>query len=339
MAPDSTHDQIEYSNSLIDKIRNGKPLPAPIGWALSAATPIVRIGMWSRARKPVVRVEAQVVSFGNLTAGGTGKTPAVIERAAQEIAEGRRVGVLTRGYRSRSKPEAISAEIPPGDWYEKLGDEAALLLSKVPGLIVFKGKDRAAMAERAVRDHACDVLLLDDGYQYLRLHRDENVLLIDAANPFGNERLIPRGILREPISAMKRATGIVLTRCDQAKDLAALENTIRSIHPSAPLRKTVHAPRELRRLSDGEALPLARLKGESVTALCGIGHPESFRATLESLGARVERFVRVSNHAEIPASLVPGDGLVITTEKDAIRMKRGEGNVLCLRVELAEFPT
>ena len=108
MASDSTHDQIEYSKNLIDKIRNGKPIPTPIGWALSALTPFVRIGMWSRARKPVVRVDAHIVSFGNLTARGTGKTPAVIERAAREIEAGRKVGVLTRGYRAAAKPSAIS---------------------------------------------------------------------------------------------------------------------------------------------------------------------------------------------------------------------------------------
>jgi tetraacyldisaccharide 4'-kinase len=293
--------------------------------------------MWSRARKPVARVEAHVVSFGNLTAGGTGKTPAVIERASREIDAGRKVGVLTRGYRAAAKVEVISAEITPGEYYEKLGDEAALLLSRVPDIIVFKGRDRVAMAQRAVRDHGCEVLLLDDAFQYLRLHRDENVLLIDAANPFGNGRLIPRGILREPLSAMKRATEVVLTRCDQANDLDGLVETVRALHPAAPLRKTVHAPRELRRFSDGETLPIAMLKGQSVTALCGIGHPESFRATLESLGARVDRFVRAPNHAEIPASAIPDEGLAIVTEKDTVRLKELGDNVLCLCVELADF--
>ena len=325
------------THSLIDKIRCGHPIPAPVGWALSAATPFVRLGMWNRARKPVVRVDAHVVSFGNLTAGGTGKTPAVIERAARELAAGRRVGVLTRGYRAASKSDALSTEIAREEWYEKLGDEAALMLSKVPGLLVFKGKDRVAMAERAVRDHACEVLLLDDGFQYLRLHRDENVLLIDAANPFGNQHLIPRGMLREPLSAIKRATEIVVTRCDQAKDLDGLLETLRSLHPAAPLRMTVHAPRELRRLSDGEALPLTTLKGESVMALCGIGHPESFRSTLESLGARVDHFTRIPNHGQIPEAVIPDDGLVVVTEKDAIRMSGAGDNVLCLGVELAEF--
>ena len=136
---------------------------------------------------------------------------------------------------------------------------------------------------------------------------------------------------------MKRATEIVITRCDQAEDLKRLENTINSISPSAQLRKTIHAPRELTRLEDGEKVPLASLKGESVTAVCGIGNPRSFQLTLRSLGAHVDRLVVIPNHARIPASALPKDGMVIVTEKDAVRIDRAGSNVLSLGVELAEY--
>ena len=169
--------------------------------------------MWCRLQCPRTRVNARVISFGNITAGGTGKTPAVIERARQEVASGRKVAVLTRGYGSQSKESLIVANESSEDLYLRIGDEPALIARKVPRAIVIKCADRVLAAKTAIDEHGCDTLIMDDGFQHVRLERDENIVLIDAANPFGNGHLLPRGILREPLHALKRATHFILTRC------------------------------------------------------------------------------------------------------------------------------
>lgn len=327
-----------FWQGLADKVRRGDPIPFPVGLLLQIATPAVRFGMWRRLRKPAQRVAAHVVSFGNLTAGGTGKTPAVIERAREEVAKGKRVGILTRGYGSpASKGILVSNGLSGPEAYPRLGDEAALILSKVPEAIVFKSPDRVAAARRATQEHGCEVLLLDDGFQYTMLERDENILLIDAANPFGNGALLPRGILREPIGAMTRATAVWLTRCDQAHELGALMDTVARLCGDTPIRKTVHAPTGLRALHDGRALPLEHLRGQDVTAACAIGNPEAFVRTLRDLGAGSVRMLSYPDHRVIPRGEVPAAGVVVVTEKDAVRFTDPPPNVLALCVELADF--
>ncbi|MBI2431890.1 MAG: tetraacyldisaccharide 4'-kinase, partial [Candidatus Hydrogenedentes bacterium] len=192
--------------------------PSPLDYLLGVGTPLVRLGMWWRLRGPRTRVEARVISLGNLTAGGTGKTPAVIARAQAEIAAGRRVAVLTRGYGSQRVREPYV--LPPGTplpetpLYKLIGDEPALIRRRAPGITLVKSADRVAGAHAAIAA-GCDTILLDDGFQAVALERDENILLVDATNAFGNGHLLPRGILREPVAAAGRATEIILTRCDQ----------------------------------------------------------------------------------------------------------------------------
>lgn len=327
------------ANRLTDRIRRGEAIPAPLALALSACTPLTRAGMWWRLRQPPTRVNAHVISYGNITAGGTGKTPAVIERAQRELAEGHRVAVLTRGYGSSGPAEADSSAIPPSEQAKLLGDEAALLLQKAPHAVVIKNADRIAGANQAVAHHRCDVLLLDDGYQFTQLARDENVLLIDAANPFGIGALIPRGILRESLTAMARATHILLTRCDQAVDLDALTQTIHAHAPDIPIRRTCHAPTTLRNLGDGQEEGLAMLQGKRIAAACAIGHPESFFATLESLGATVEKRLAYPDHAAIPPEALPREGIVVMTEKDAVRGAYSNDNAYALGIALTDIDT
>ena len=324
--------------SLAEKIRRGDPISPLTACVLRAATPLFRFGMWRRLRQKRVRVDARTISFGNITAGGTGKTPAVIERARQEIDEGNRVAVLTRGYGTPSTKRPIaSTEVPETDYVSELGDEPALILAQVPDAIVIKGTDRVASAQCAIRDHECNVLIMDDGFQYVRLERDEDIVLIDAVNPFGTGALLPRGILREPIAALTRATAIILTRCDQALNLSSLISKIQEFTPSIPIRCTSHAPECLIRLRDGQSLPLSTLRGRRVHALCGIGHPESFYRTLESLGAHLIARHTFPDHAPIPADAIPDSGIVVTTEKDAVRMENPEAHVLALRIALKDW--
>ncbi len=325
-------------DSFSAKIRRGDPIPSPLAAVLHACTPVTRLGMWWRLRQPVTRVEAHVVSFGNLTAGGTGKTPAVIERARKELADGRRVAVLTRGYGSPDRRIPLDSEsIEEKDWYRLLGDEAALTLKKAPGVIVIKDPDRVAGARTAIAKHHCDLLLLDDGFQYTRLARDENVLLIDAVKPFGNGALLPRGILREPIAAMARTTQVVLTRCDQAADVETLVETVHAHVPGVPIRKTRHAPETLWNVKEGAEIPVSELVGKEITAACAIGHPESFFKTLEGLGASIAERLTFPDHAPLPESALPATGMVVMTEKDAVRGDYSRENIFALGITLKDM--
>ncbi len=328
-----------FAYRLAERIRRNEPIPLPLSVVLHAATPAVRAGMWLRLRRPRVRVDARVISFGNITAGGTGKTPAVIERARAEMASGHRVAVLTRGYgtRQETNPLAFDPEHPVDDPYRLLGDEPALIARKVPGAIIVKCADRVAAARMAIETFNADTLILDDGFQHVSLERDENVAVIDATNPFGNGALIPRGILREPVHALRRATSILLTRCDQTADLQALRATLRDVCPDTPVRMTRHAPRNLLRLADGECLPLDAVRGRRIRAVCGIANPEGFFRTLESLGAELVERVTLPDHHEIPRAALTGTDMVIVTEKDASRLNDATENVCALAIELEPF--
>ncbi len=325
--------------ALAERIRRGEPIALPLAALLSSATPLVRLGMALRLRQPRVRVAAHVVSFGNITAGGTGKTPAVIERARRELAAGKKVAVLTRGYGTtqRTTPVVVQSGGTEIERAGLLGDEPTLIARKAPGVVIVKCADRVAAAHAATEDCGCDTLILDDGFQYVRLERDENILLIDATNPFGNGRLIPRGILREPTSHVGRATHIVLTRCDQAGDPSRLLAQLRAICPNAPIRQTRHAPTSLWRVADSVELPLETIQGKPVKATCGIANPEAFFKTLEALGARITERLPYRDHTAIPAAALSGADFVVTTEKDAVRIRTAPHNLLALGVELQDL--
>lgn len=326
---------MKHLHHLAERIRKGEEVPAAWGALLAALTPITRLGMQVRLARPRTRVNAHVVSFGNVTAGGTGKTPAVIERALAETRAGRRVAVLTRGYGTGdSSIFAIGPDEPDSpEWAKLLGDEPALIRRRAPGTYIVKGADRVASARLAVERFGCDLLILDDGFQYVLLERDENVVLIDATNPFGNGRLIPRGILREPLSALRRATHFMLTRCDQAGDISALMRTLGEIAPGRPVRRTRHAPVALRRLSDGAALPLETLRGRAIAAACAIGNPDAFFATLERLGAKLVEKYPYRDHASFTVtSAYP----IVVTEKDAVRLATPQENIWALEIAIED---
>ncbi len=325
---------------IADKVRRDEPLPLPLAVLLSMATVWARAGMWVREKGPRFHVDARVISYGNLTAGGAGKTPAVIERARQEIDAGNHVAVLTRGYGSSRRSMAVrgSQAKRPAALAASIGDEPALILKRVPEAVVVKNADRIAGALTAIRDFHCDTLILDDGYQYLQLEREENILVIDATNPFGNGRLIPRGILREPVTALDRATHFLLTRCDQCPQLPILVHALEDIRPGAPIRKTRHAPTHLWRLDSGETAPLETLQGQPVRAVCGIGNPEAFFATLAALGAELVDRRPFPDHSAIPPSAFVDDGvLTVTTEKDAMRLGAPPCPVHALAIELQDY--
>ena len=221
--------------------------------------------------------------------------------------------------------------------YAWLGDEPELIRNRVPGVIIGKGADRVTTARKVVRDFGCDLLILDDGFQYVQLHRDEDVVVLDSTNPFGNGWLLPRGILREPLKALSRATHILLTRCDQAKNLYDIIHALERYCPGVPIRKTYHAPKFLERVQDGVRFDLRMLQNERVTVACAIGNPDAFAQTVESLGAQIQQRLFYSDHARVPVYDLPQREIVVTTEKDAVKMRQVGNNVFAIVVALEDF--
>jgi len=323
--------------SLRDKIRNNEAIPQHLDLALRAATPIQRAGMWWRLQQKRTRVNARVISFGNITVGGTGKTPAVIERAQRETATGHKVAVVTRGYGSQKikEPYLLAPDAKIEDLARIIGDEAALIHRRVPETYIVKSANRVAGALAAIKTWNCDTIILDDGFQAVALERDENIVLIDARNPFGNGAILPRGILREPLSQLRRATEIILTRCEQVNDLVALHYTIKTNCGSdIPIRHSEHRPTAVWRVCDGAEFPLDFLQGKTINAACAIASPEAFYSTLESLGAHLEETASFSDHAEIPREALKAKIPTLITEKDAVRMGDCPDNVYALAISL-----
>jgi tetraacyldisaccharide 4'-kinase len=162
--------------------------------------------------------------------------------------------------------------------------------------------------------------------------------VIDATNPFGNGHLIPRGILREPIEALGRATSIILTRCDQVQDINPIIDRLKTISPQMPIRTTTHAPKHLTRVDDGEIIALEFLRDRWVKAACAVANPEAFFKTLEQLGARIADRFALPDHSNLPTEALESEDITVITEKDAVRLRPIAANLLSLHVEIEDYP-
>src|SRR6267142_2685902 len=242
----------------------------------------------------------QVIAIGNLTWGGTGKTP-VVEKFARELSDqGRNVAILSRGYRSKPKPfhEWLVNKIllrddttPPrvvSDGKsllldsEMAGDEPYMLASNLKDVVVLVDKDRVKSGRYAIEKFGCDTLLLDDGFQYWKLRgRRQDIVLVDRQQPFGNERLLPRGTLREPPSHLARASFIFITKSDGHTE--DLRRRIAQLNPSAGIIECIHHPLYLEDVFTGQRIGLEFFKGRKVASLSGIAQPESFEQSLVKL--------------------------------------------------------
>jgi tetraacyldisaccharide 4'-kinase len=286
-----------------------------------------------------------VVVVGNLTVGGTGKTP-VVEKFARALHDrGRKVAILSRGYKSKAPPlwkkwwfwlnhteDAPPRIVSDGRSVlldsEVAGDEPYMLARNLPGVVVLVDKDRVKAGAFAIKEFGCDTLVLDDGFQYLPLKGRLNLLLVDKTNPFGNGFLLPRGILREPIKHLKRASYVFLTKSKGVRD-EELEAMIRRFNPEAEIIECAHKPRYLQRLDNGERLPLSALAGRRIGAFSGIAAPESFEAFLRETGAKLDFTRRFLDHHRFTSddlssvfteALEARVEMLITTEKDAVRL-------------------
>jgi len=277
------------------------------------------------------RLDVPVVSVGNLSVGGTGKTPMVVWVARELLARGRRPGVLSRGYRAQGEQN----------------DEGRLLERLLPGVPQLQNPDRVEGGAQLVAEGA-DVIVLDDGFQHRRLGRDVDVVLVDATRPWGLPApaeggdpvcaLLPRGFLRESPNGLKRASAVVLTRCDQATDarIQQLEAEIERLAPGVPTARTRHRALELS-TPDGPR-PLSDLAGRDVVLVSGLGNPEAFERSARDAGARVVATKRFPDHHHFRRTeldgVAPDGAVILTSSKDAVKFEAEGIPCWVLEVEL-----
>jgi tetraacyldisaccharide 4'-kinase len=310
-----------YFHSLLRGERRGlKPalertglrlLSLPYGWAVRG-----RNWMYDRGWAQSYAAAIPVISVGNLTVGGTGKTPCV-EYVARFLRQREvRVAILSRGYGAQ----------------EGCNDEALVLEENLPDVPHLQGPDRVALAQVAAEELESEVLVLDDGLQHRRLRRDLELVLIDATCPWGYGYLLPRGLLREPMSGLKRAHAVLITRCDQVEPnvIHDIQARVQRCQPHLPVIRTTHRPAQWINASR-TTLPLEQLQDRPWTAFCGLGNPEAFRRTLTRLGGNVTDWRTFPDHHNYTRSDVDNlqrwadqqaaETVMLTTQKDLVKIR------------------
>jgi tetraacyldisaccharide 4'-kinase len=300
----------------------------------------------------------QVISVGNVTVGGTGKTP-IVETFARSLQQkGRKVAILSRGYKSRKTPlwekilkkeERQPRVVSDGKRLllnsDLAGDEPYMLASNLPEVVVLVDKDRVKAGKYAIKKFGCDTLVLDDGFQYLKLQHRLDIVLVDYTNPFGYHRVLPRGLLREPMRNLKRAGFIFITKCP-VEGAPELKAKLRELNPHAEISECRHSSKYLENLYTRDRIELEFLRGKKVAAVSGIAVPEGFEKGLRGLGVEIVHSAQYADHHRytqqeiietINQAVEAGAELIVTTEKDAVRfplLDRCDLPVLYLRVEI-----
>lgn len=303
---------------------------------------IVRILAYLNYLKPL-RLACKVISVGNITLGGTGKT-SLVEFIADYLKEhGRKAVILSRGYkRKTAKSQSFNVT------GVELGDEPYMLQKNLGNVAVIVDTDRRKAAVRAIEDYGADTVILDDGFQQWGIKKDLEIVTIDATEPFGNRHMIPRGILREPLSSLKRADIFVLTKTNLNPDTLDVKGFLQGINPDALIVESAHKPCGFYELGKKARIFSAdALKGGGVTLFSGIGDPDSFDNLIGSLGIKVELSFKFPDHHRysekdieriVSESRKKDVNTIITTEKDAARfldLRSGAGLLfLVLRIEL-----
>lgn len=304
------------------------------GMGVQCKLALYRWGVLQRHKLP-----CKVISLGNITVGGTGKTPTAQRLAALIRDKGYRVVILNRGYRAGWKGQVgvVSDGRKIYMTVTEAGDEAYLLAKSLPGVPVVIGRNRSITGDYAVQYLNAEVIILDDGYQHWQLERDLDIVLIDTINVFGNNFLLPRGTLREPLTNLDRANAFLLTKVDQSTDIArdAIRETVRKYNSEALIIESTHTPRcfiEIEEWYKGvrpEAVPLDVIKGCSVLPFSAIGNPSSFEQTITDLEGKIVDAVRYPDHHDytmaemqvIMQKAVDNNAeALITTDKDAVKI-------------------
>jgi tetraacyldisaccharide 4'-kinase len=274
----------------------------------------LRNRLYDRGWRHIERASVPVICIGNLTVGGTGKTPCV-ECVARFLSEDYRVAILSRGYGQRDGPN----------------DEALVLEENLPDVPHLQGADRAELARLAVEELESEVVILDDGFQHRRLARQLDLVLIDATNPWGYGYLTPRGLLRESPRELRRAQAVIITRCDlvAGAQVRAIRERV-ACYANLPVFESIHRPLCLVNSEDASQ-PLENAAKRPVAAFCGLGNPNAFHATLERLGPAPTMWKTFPDHhsytrrdveaLEEWAARLPDGGFVLTTQKDLVKLR------------------
>ncbi|MCX5717707.1 MAG: tetraacyldisaccharide 4'-kinase [Nitrospirae bacterium] len=301
------------------------------------------------------RLPHKVISIGNITAGGTGKTPAVIAIADEAKKRGFYPIILTRGYKGKAKGPVFVSYQPSAISHQLYGDEPLLMSEILKDVPIVKCADRYKGGMFAIEEltaissqlSAKTLFILDDGFQHWQLFRDKNILLIDAENSFDNRRLLPVGLLREPLKEIERADIVVLTKTDNIRQaiIEDIAGEIKSYNSKTPVFLSMHKPAGFVKLS-GETMPFEWAKGKNFFAFCGIGSPESFKKTVLSAGCSLKGSKKYSDHYSykkedieevIKEAKANNAGWIVTTEKDVIRLRglRLPDNLVALKIRFA----
>ena len=322
---------------------------APLGTLYGVAMK-TRRALYRSGRLHVHKLGAPVISVGNLTTGGTGKTPLVAWIARELAQTGQRVCILTRGYGRRN----AGTRVVVSDGVEILsdaaqaGDEPLLLAETLKGLAaVISDADRVSAARWAVEHLHSGVFVLDDGFQHLRVERNLNILTIDATNPWGNRKLFPAGILREPPSEMKRADCIVMTRADDPQRAEELRREIATQAPATPIFSSRMRLNATRRVPSNFAQTLIdpqEIRASRIAAFCGLGNPESFFSLLRRSGYELahtqifrdhHRYTQSDIDGLVRESVARGAQILITTAKDEVKLRSLRFELPCYAADIA----
>jgi tetraacyldisaccharide 4'-kinase len=314
-------------------------LSLPYKWAVRIRIILYSANVWKSRRLP-----CPVISVGNITLGGTGKTPLVITLAKGLGDRGISTAILSRGYKGKGSSEPWVSDgkkvlLSP----EESGDEPFQMAKALNGIPVLIGKDRFTNGQLALQRCEIRGVLLDDGYQHLQLHRDLNILLIDSQIAFGDHHILPRGILREPLEHLRRAHLFLLTKVEDPGNCRPLEKMLREIHPSPPIFHSHYEPQGLIG-HDGKWVGLQGLKGKKALAVSGIANPAYFSFLLKKCGMKIVREMIFPDHHHFTSKDLiaiekecKGADWIVTTEKDIVKLREIKivhPPVLALRIEM-----
>jgi tetraacyldisaccharide 4'-kinase len=270
--------------------------------------------------------ETPVISIGNITLGGTGKTPLVIWLCNYLHKQNLSCAILTRGYKTQTKTKTSN-----NTTINTITDEPAVLSENCRHVEVIVDPDRVAGAAKAIEEFGAKVLIMDDGFQHRRLARDLDIVTIDATQPFGYGKIFPAGLLREPPTSLGRADAVVITRCDQISEpeLGKIKNKLLTINPKLLIAQSIHAAANIISTDNSET-SVEQLNGSKIFAFCGIGNPNSFITTIEALGAEITGSKIYNDHHQYTQSNLvdiytqaglAGAEFILTTQKDWTKIK------------------